>query len=214
MYFDLFNRSVAAGWISEEMSSSILTQAPILGRSLLHELLFRRTKTKDAQKDAFSLKSYLDAVDRLRGLTVLSHPAYMALFTAENRSGFSVVHQAVNAPHLAVARVFMAWFKENPYFSSEDRCLLVYYKSKSQACENPAKDARRAPRRAHGKEGAKEINAQMTQWKKTLSRPSERVSSSNLSMFRPVAAATTENNEMASWIHSWVPSSLSMKGHS
>ena len=202
--FYLFRRSVAVGWISAERSCTILTQAPVFGRSLLHELLFRHSETKDAQNDAFHLKSYLDAVDRLRYDEVLSHQAYMALFTAENRSGFSVMHQAINAPHLAVARVFMAWFQDNPYFSAKDRSLLVHYKS--QVCTNPAPGAIRSPRRVQGKEGGKEINAQMNQYKMIFPRSVECIGSSNLSMFPPIET-TTET----SLVHSWVPSS--MRGH-
>ena len=207
-HLNLLNKSVALGWVSNERLLIILTQASIFGRSLLHELLLRPTDMKDTD----NLICYLDAIDRLRGLNVLNHDAYLELFTAENKHGFSIMHQAINAPSFVVARQFIRWFKDNVYFSPEDRSLLIHYKS--QKCKNPAPGSLRPPRRVQGKDGGFEINCQMNELKTRFPRspaqcePAVRtpgsLSERGLNTFFPTVPIV-EDNQSESWVRTWVP---------
>jgi hypothetical protein len=138
--FSLLNKAHDLAWISPDAYRHCLVD---IGKRehycMLHELLYRGDVVMHPELDANNLKDYLASVDALRAQNRLTHDTYVALFTQENRSGFSVVHQAVNAPNMKSTQVFMAWFDKNPYLSDDDKLMLLSYKSKNKAAQAGAK---------------------------------------------------------------------------
>jgi hypothetical protein len=163
--FRLLNKARDLAWISPDVYLHCLVD---IGRRehycMLHELLYRGSSLEYTKLDADNLQDYLASVDALRAQNRLTHDTYVALFTQENRSGFSVVHQAMNAPNIKSTQVFMAWFDKNPYLSDDDKLMLLSYKSKNKDAQAGAK---RPPRRA-AKDGMRGVHAWMDARKKEL----------------------------------------------
>ncbi len=202
--------SVKNKLISTAMYQELLTQSPIPGRSLLHELLYRRQETDTAKQDAKNLDFYLHAINQLRGSGQLSHQAYLALFTAENKSGYSVMHQGINTPHFIVAETFLSFFRHNSFFSASDQYLLINYKSRTS--RNPQPGATRIPRRNHYDENDS-ISQYLASWRKNLSYLFQRkqeeptvpkLSERGKNTFYPTI--TTDEKEQ-DWISTWTPTS-------
>ncbi len=188
------------GWVSLEVYKSCLLVHRRSSYTLLHQLVFRGEKVADARLDATNFKAYLDAVDALRETHLLSHDGYLRLFTQENKHGYSVVHQAVNAPNLMVARAFIKWFDSNPYLSVKDKEKLLNYKSSQSDAEDGAK---RAPCRRN-KLGMREVHSWLRERRDEL-REIPQISRRGWNSFYPLQAEIPEYQVDPS---TWVPSSL------
>ncbi|MDF1678532.1 MAG: hypothetical protein P1U32_07560 [Legionellaceae bacterium] len=202
----LLNNAYQQGWISLETYRGCLLEHRNPSYTLLHQLVFRGEKVENAELDATNFKAYLDTIDTLRGQDILSHNDYLRLFTQENKYGYSVIHQALNAPNLKIARTFMAWFDNNSYLSVEDKKMLLHYKSTSKEAKGGAK---RPPGR-RDKSDMKSVNAWLKAHKIELHETpaNPKISERGRHNFYPLEVEIPENTVSSL---TWTPTSFTPK---
>lgn len=151
----LLKISQASLFISYQEYKSFLTEPPCVGVSILHGLM--------SQGDIKNLENYLADIDAIWKLSRADRNQYLALFTFENRHGYSVMHQAINAPNFQIATTFMKWFEKNQILSPHAKQTLLRYNS--QTCLYPQINAQHYPKRTAEKEGSNIINTILAAWR-------------------------------------------------
>lgn len=152
---ECFESAFEEGMIELESYKQLLFGISGTTESLLHHLITRSLHRNKEEgyllKECYAIEKLLGAIEHLYKQGQISRDEYVELLSFENGAGFSVMHQAVNAPTPDVACTILDWFKDKCTLSNEDKNELLHYRSCSVEARRGAK---REPRVENDKEGA------------------------------------------------------------